>query len=153
MALVKYGEGDWFAVPLLDGGFAIGLVARSNPKGVLLGYFFGPKRMSVPTLNETKSLKAEDAVLVGRVGYLGILHGKWPLLGHLDDWDRSEWPIPIFARYEQLTGRSFHTYYDDDDPNRLLREVQVPPGDAELAPNDGLMGAGFAEGVLTRLLD
>ena len=41
MPKASYREGDWFAVPLRDGGYAAGLIARANPKGVLLGYFFG----------------------------------------------------------------------------------------------------------------
>jgi hypothetical protein len=62
---VRYGEGDWFAVPLDEGGFCVGVVARANRSGVLLGYFFGPKRLDVPTLAELTALKAGDAVLVG----------------------------------------------------------------------------------------
>lgn len=39
----NYREGSRFAVPLRQGGYAVGLVARVNPRGVLLGYFFGPR--------------------------------------------------------------------------------------------------------------
>lgn len=152
MAKVKYREGDWFAVPLRDNGFAVGLVARANPGGVLLGYFFGPLRSEVPGLEDVAGLQPADAVLVGKFGHVGIVQGKWPLLGRLDGWDRRQWPTPVFVRYEELTGRSFRVYYDDDDPNKVLREEQVAPGEAEQAPKDGLMGAGFAETALSRLL-
>lgn len=152
MAKVKYREGDWFAVPLRDGGYAVGLIARANPGGVLLGYFFGPLRPEVPGLKDIVCLRPDDAVLIRKFGHLGIVRGKWPLLGQLDGWDRREWPTPVFARHEELTGRSFRVFYEDDDPNRLLREEQIAPGEAEQAPKDGLMGAGFAEGALTRLL-
>ena len=152
MAKVKYREGDWFAVPLRDGGFGIGVVARASPTGVLLGYFFGPQHSEVPSLQDVVGLRSGDAVLVRKFGHLGIVQGNWPLLGRLDDWDRRDWPMPVFVRYEELTGRSFRVFYDDDDPNRLLREEQVAPGASEQAPKDGLMGAGFAEGALTRLL-
>jgi hypothetical protein len=152
MAKVKYREGDWFAVPLRDGGFGVGVIARANPKAVLLGYFFGPRRSEVPSLDDVAVLKPGDAVLVRKFGHLGIVEGKWPLLGRLDDWDRRDWPTPVFVRYEELTGRSFRVFCDDDNPNRVLREEQVAPGEAEQAPKDGLMGAGFAEGALTRLL-
>lgn len=152
MASVKYREGDWFAVPLRGAGFAVGLVARANPGGVLLGYFFGPLRSEVPALEDIAHLRASDAVLVQKFGHLGIVQGKWPLLGRLDGWDRRKWPTPVLVRYEELTGRSFQVFYDDDDPARVLREKQVAPGEAEQAPKDGLMGAGFAEGALTRLL-
>ncbi len=150
MARVKYREGDWFAVPLQDAGFAVGLIARANPGGVLLGYFFGPRRSGVPALGEVTGLRPGDAVLVRKFGHLGIAQGKWPLLGRADDWDRREWPTPAFVRYEELTGRSFRVIYDDDDPNKVLREELVAPGEAEQGPKDGLMGAGFAEAALTQ---
>jgi hypothetical protein len=60
--------------------------------------------------------------------------------------------MPVLVRYEELTGRSFKVSYDDDDPNKLIREEQVVPGSDEQGPKDGLMGAGYAEKVLTSLL-
>jgi Immunity protein 26 len=152
MPKVKYQEGDWFAVPLRDGGFGIVLVARAARDGVLLGYFFGPRRSDVPMIGDVTGLKPDDAVLVRQFGDLGIIRGQWPALGHLEGWDRAEWPMPIFVRYEELTGRSFRVYYDDDDPNSVPREEQIPPGEAEQGPKDGLMGFGFAEKTLTQLL-
>lgn len=152
MARVRYREGDWFAVPLRDGGYAVGAIARANPGGVLLGYFFGPRRPGVPGLEDVAGLEPGDAVLVRKFGHLGIVQGRWPLLGQVDGWDRREWPMPVFVRYEELTGRSFRVFYADDDPNRLLREERVAPGAAEQGPKDGLMGAGFAETILSNLL-
>lgn len=152
MARTKYREGDWFAVPLREGGFGIGIVARANADGALLGYFFGPLRVETPNLCDVAVLKSGDAVLVGKFGHLGITQGKWPVLGRVDDWDRAEWSMPVFVRYEELTGRTFKVFYDDNDPNRVLREEQVLPGSAEQGPKDGLMGAGFVEKVLTTLL-
>lgn len=145
--------GDWFAVPLAGGGFATGLVARANPGGVLLGYFFGPRVPQVPRLHDLKSLAARDAVLVGMFGDLGLIQGKWPLIRRLDEWVPAAWPMPVFVRYEELTGRSFQVFYDEHDPNRVVREVQVPPGEAEQGPRDGLMGAGYTETVLNQLVD
>jgi hypothetical protein len=137
---------------VLDRGYAVGVIARVNPKAALLGYFFGPLRSQVPALDEVTDLKPGDAVLVAKFGHLGVVQGKWPLLGRVDGWDRREWPTPVFVRYEELTERSFRVFYDDDDPNRVLREEQVAPGEAEQAPKDGLMGAGFVEDALSRLL-
>jgi hypothetical protein len=152
MAKVYYREGAWFAVPLREGGYAVGVVARANPKAALLGYFFGPKRDNVPSLDDVAHLKPADAVLVGKFGHIGLTQGNWPILGRLEDWDRDEWSMPVFVRYEELTGRSFHVFYDDNDPNKLLREEQVEAGAAEQGPKDGLMGAGFVEKVLTSQL-
>jgi len=152
MAKASYREGDWFAVPLREGGFGVGVVARANPAGALLGYFFGPRRDGVPALDALEILKAPDAILVAKFGHLGLRQGKWPIVGRLDDWERDAWPMPVFVRYEELTGRSFEVFYDGDDPNKLNREKQIPPGAAEQGPKDGLMGAGFVEKVLTKLL-
>jgi hypothetical protein len=95
---------------------------------------------------------ATNAVLVRKFGDLGLVQGTWPILGRLDEWNRREWPMPLFVRHEELTGRSFMVRYADDDPNRLVREEQVAPDEASLHPKDGLMGAGFAENALTALL-
>jgi hypothetical protein len=147
-----YAEGDWFAVPLRTDGFALGIIARANPKGALLGYFFGPRRHERPRLADSTGLQPDQAVLVGRFGHLGIQGGSWPLLGQAPGWDRSAWPTPTFVRYEELTGRTFHVRYDDADPARVIGESQVRPGLAEQGPKDGLMGAGFVEQRLTALL-
>jgi hypothetical protein len=154
MAEPTYREGDWFAVPLRGGGFAAGFIARAMPRkeGVLLGYFFGPKRDTVPTLDEISSLSASDAALVERFGDLGILDGTWPLVGHTDRWDRDAWLTPTFGRSEELTGRAFKVIYDDTDPNRVLREERIDPSELATLPKDGLSGAGAVERILTRLL-
>jgi Immunity protein 26 len=149
-----YSEGDWFAVPLRDGGFAAGVIARAMPckEGVLLGYFFGPRRLVPPKLEMLCGLSAVDALMVEIFGDLGIINGEWPLLGRTDGWDRNAWPIPEFGRFEELTGRAFKVIYDDDNPNRVLREEQIDPGELTGLQKDGLSGAGAVERRLTRLL-
>jgi hypothetical protein len=148
----SYREGDWFAVPLREGGYALGVIARVNPDGVLLGYFFGPRRAEMPTLEDVRGFNRRDAVVVGKFGHLGLTQRKWPVLGQVDGWDRSEWPVPVFVRYEELTGRALLAYYDDEDPNKLLREEELPPGAVADGPKDSMMGAGFVEAILTRAL-
>lgn len=152
MPKTNYREGDWFALPLREGGFGIGVVARTNPDGVLLGYFFGPRRDDVPSVDAVADLKPPDAVLVAMFGHLGLKKGTWPIIGRIDGWERVDWPMPPFVRYEELTGRSIKVLYDDNDPNRVIREEQVQPGVAEQLPKDGLLGAGAVEKLLTALL-
>jgi hypothetical protein len=152
MTRVRYGEGTAFVVPLRNQGVARGLVARSNPDGVLFGYFFGPRMAEPPRLQTFAELAPEDAVLVGKFGHLGLRGGTWPVLGPLPGWDRGRWAMPALVRYEELTGRTFHVFYDDGDPNHLLREERVQPGRAEQGPKDGLMGAGHVEKRLINLL-
>jgi Immunity protein 26 len=133
MAKVKYLEGDWFAVPLLDGGFGVGVIARANPKAALLDYFFGLPRAEIPTLSDVADLKPGDAVLIRKFGHLGIVQGRWPLMGRIDGWDRQEWPTPVFVRYEELTGRSFRVF---------LRRQRSEPDTPRGASTSGRIRAG-----------
>lgn len=152
-AKVPYQEGDWFAVPLRDGGYAPGLVARAAPGGkIVLGYFFGPRRDQVPTLSELGPLHATDAVLIAQFGDLGLIEGSWPIIGHFDVWNRKTWPMPRFARTDAVSGQARLVEYADDDPSH---EMAVTPlaGDTLIdQPKDGLLGAGAVELRLTKLL-
>lgn len=148
----EYEEGDWFAVPLRNGGQAIGLVVRANKDGIILGYFFGPRFVTVPTLDDVRDIKSAPPILVRRFGHLGLISGEWTIIGKLPEWAKDKWPTPAFCRYEELTGRSFKVTYDDDDPNRVTAVDEITPGIAEQLPKDGLSGAGAIERKLTALL-
>jgi hypothetical protein len=117
-----------------------------------MGYFFGPPRDAVPTLEDAKGLTAGDAVLVCQFGHLGLKTKKWPVLGRRDDWDPADWPMPVFGRYEELTGRSFLVHYAEDDPNKFIGEELVAAAVAMQAPKDSLFGDVFLEIRLARLL-
>lgn len=149
---VKYSEGTWFAIPLREGGFALGLVARATPKGPqILAYLFGPKRDGMPTLAQTADLRASSAVKVLRAGDLHLLDGRWKVLGESSDFRREEWPFPRFVRNEEIGRRSWVVEYAEDDPGRVVAEVPVEFGSSTLE-RDSLYGAGAVEIVLTRLL-
>lgn len=83
---MSYRVGDWFAVPLREAGFGAGLIARAHHDGVLLGYFFGPKRDDVPLLADLDSLTPNEAVTVRRFGHLALTRGSWPNLGQAAGW-------------------------------------------------------------------
>lgn len=148
---LPYREGAAFAVPLPDGGFALGIVARMAPNGkCLLGYFFGP-RQDTPNF-DLGSLSADAAVLVGRFGDLHLIDGKWKIVGQVPDWDRSRWPLPLFLWRDPLGFLPDRVViYDEDDLAKLgkwERRLVIPGG----IPEDGLMGAGFVETKLSMLL-
>ena len=120
MAKRNYHEGDWFAVPLGQGGYALGIIARTSQLGVLLGYFFGPRRTELPTLDDVTGLRPDAAVWITRFTDHGLRGRRrsgilWPILGRLADWDRSTWPLPVFARLDSRTGHAFRVYYGGDD--------------------------------------
>jgi hypothetical protein len=149
---ISYREGDVFAVPLHDGGFALGVVARATGKGPVLGYFFGPRRDVTPSVEEVSELEAGDNVLIQRFGDLGLIRGSWQLLGALPEWRRDRWPMPAFGRHEELTGRYLRVEYADDDLNGPPREIEVSREEFERLPEDGLAGFAFTEARLSRLL-
>lgn len=60
--------------------------------------------------------------------------------------------MPSFVRREPVTGRAFRVLYEDSDPACLVAEEQVAEPMADGSPSDGLMGAGFVEIRLTKLL-
>jgi hypothetical protein len=154
VAKVKYAEGDWFAVPLKGGRYAVGIIARSQPgrRGVLFGYFFGPEREVPPTVSDLEDLKPSQAVLVRRFGDLKIRDGVWPIIGRRDDWERDAWPMPAFVRHPELGPAAIRVEYDDRDPGRAIAETVTSESDVAGLPRDGLLGAAAVETLLNRMV-
>lgn len=153
MRKLPYCEGTWFAVPLVGGGFGVGIVARAAPKGkIMLAYFFGPKRSAPPTLAEVEGLKARDAVLRIMVGDLGLIRGEWPIVGQSSCWRRSEWPMPAFVLREGFGhGRRWLVCYADDDPSRRVA-TEAGSSQTNGLGEDALYGAKAAEIALAMAL-
>jgi hypothetical protein len=150
---LPYNEGTVFGVPLGNGGFGVGIVARTAPKRrVFLGYLFGPKRNKVPTLDEVRSLRPQDAVRIARIGDLSLMDRTWPVIGELDSWKRAEWPMPLFARIDEVSRRAWQVEYSDTDANAIESEAEMHYADAKRFGRDFVLGSGFAEITLTRLL-
>jgi Immunity protein 26 len=138
-----------FVVPLKDGGFARGVVARFAPGGKLLfGYFFGPRLASMSEV-DLSGLAAEKAVL--RFGDLGLFKGLWPVVDQLPDWNPDEWPMSDAVRRDPLGKmKPVLVKYDDSDPSRILSEETLENDNG--LPADGLAGYGFVEAKLIKLL-
>jgi hypothetical protein len=149
---LPYREGSWFVVPVRTGGFAAGVVARCTSRGgILICYFFGPRRDKPPTFEEVQALRPSAAIAVLKVGDLGLVDRTWPVLGTSPTWRREEWPSPAFVRSDPLSGKSWRVEYDDRDPNRVVREVPLAEPDARLG-RDSLFGSGAAEIHLSQRL-
>jgi hypothetical protein len=149
---LPYHEGTWFAIPLRQGGFAIGLIARATARGkVILCYFFGPKRATVPSLADVENLMPKDALRILQVGDLGLVKGLWPIIGFSTSWRRSDWPIPPFIRREPFSGRAWKVLYSDTDPNKVINEEPISSETSDIE-TDSLFGGGAAELLLTKLL-
>ncbi len=148
---LPYREGTWFGVPLRQGGFAVGLVARATTEGkVILCYFFGPRRTAVPPLAEVERLKPSGTIRVVRVGDLSLIRDEWPIIGQAASWKRSDWPMPPFVRRDDLSLKAWRVQYSDADPNTIDHEE--PEQYESTLERDAVLGSGAAELVLTKLL-
>jgi Immunity protein 26 len=148
---LPYDEGTWFAVPLRQGGYGVGVVARHSGEGVVLIYLFGPRRERPPQLREVERLASTDAVKVAQAGDLGLIEGSWPIIGKSLSWRRCEWPMPEFLRKDDITRTAWLVTRSDDNPNKVLSEKRVP-FDTTGFERDFLSGAGAVEIKLTKLL-
>ncbi|WP_170304321.1 Imm26 family immunity protein [Duganella radicis] len=149
----SYQEGSWFAVPLLDGGYGWGLVARLSPGSkIMLAYLFGPKLPRWPSVEELNTLRPQDAVKVLRCGDMALASGHWRVLGDIDHFDPAMWPVPQFLRRADALKRAWRVTYSDADPSRSEREESVPY-DTQGLEADSLYGYGSTELLLTKLLE
>jgi len=141
--------GTTFLVPLRDGGFALGVLARADENGSALGYFFGPRVSGVDEV-ELDRIDPGDALLVGMFGDLELIRGNWPVVGKVRGWSSDRWPIPPMSRIDEKAGRAWLSTYDD--ALRCVNETEITPAEASRYPYDRLMGAGAAEIRLTKLI-
>src|SRR5262245_17794860 len=122
----RYREGDWFAVPLRDHGFALGRIARVSKRGrILLGYFFGLRTSHPLPLDDVRSHKPEEAVIVRQFGDLSLANGDWPIIGNSGDWERRAWPMPDFGRYVEGDSGAWRVHYPDEDPSSDPEETPI----------------------------
>ncbi len=91
-AIVGYGAGDWFAMPLEDGSFAPGRVAVHAGDHLVLCYLFAPVD-HLPTLDEVVGLDPGDALCARVMSGLRI-GSPWPMLGGAGPVDLDVWRLP-----------------------------------------------------------
>ncbi len=154
---IRYSEGQWFAVPLRKGGYAIGIIVRGSykTKGGI-GYFFGPKYPNLPKDPDTWEKKPDEAILITQFGDLGILNGNWPIIQSTRPFSKEEWPIPKFGKnISLLPEKGFIREYGEDQSGELvlIRESVVDVHEINGLPKDGSLGGGAVEIRLTQLLD
>ncbi|GLW35248.1 immunity 26/phosphotriesterase HocA family protein [Actinoplanes regularis] len=143
---LPYTAGDIVAVPLRDEGFALGVIARADGKGIALGYFFGQRIDALDKVTGPQALNPDNAAKVCRFGDRGIIKGLWAIVGRVTDWDPEKWPVPAFCRNGEIL-----VQYDD----RTLESVgtqRLPQSGCQDLPEDGLEGSGFVEIKLTKLI-
>lgn len=148
---VLYKEGDWFSVPLNTGGYGLGIVARSNGKGIVLGYFFGPKRENSTVERNTLDLMPSDAIMIIQFGDLGLIRGEWQVISHSPTFSRDKWPLPSFARIDVISNKVRRIDYDEDTLYEEKEQV-ISFETAKSLPRDGLWGYRAVEQQLAKIL-
>lgn len=152
---VRLTEGDVFAIPLEDGGFAVGLIACVDKEGFTFGYFFGPRRKDVPAMDGLGVLDVEAAVYARKFSDYGISAGEWPIIGHLANWNRADCPLPSFCKAPS-PGYEHRPYFlVDYSPENLVIAVgrrRVSAESCKNHPKDGISGHAALITVLSGIL-
>ena len=122
MKTIRITEGAMFLVPQPSGSAAVGVVARGSDRhGVLFGYFFKPQFHDLSTLH---TLTPHQSILRCRFGDLRLRDSSWPIVGSIEHWNRSMWPMPLF--YNEATSRPGHFVYyqyDNSDPSVMVAKL------------------------------
>jgi hypothetical protein len=138
---VQFQEGQFFLLPVERGQYVVGLIARMPRRGgVLLGYFFGPRRTSPPIDTWLNSLHAQQAAYVCRFKDSSLFRGEWKLLCSLEGFDRAHWPLPAFHRFDSsvthvpggVVVTDWRVAYGDENLIVPLSETPAEPPDLKL---------------------
>jgi len=147
---LNYHEGDWFAVPLNKPGYALGLVARADGRGLILAYYFGPRRNSMPNARDTGVLLPNHAVWKCLVNDQSLRNGDWPIIAHTTEWNPNMWPVPVFARFDEYDKTAVEVVYSDS--LSVLRETDISLRKARHLPEDVFESPRSVEACLSQLL-
>lgn len=96
---VQYEPGDIIAVPLQGGGWGASLIARrpasvQPPNALIACWGFDRQFADQPDWSNVRDLTLFDAAVYLECGDMNIAEGLWPILGHKEPFNPSEWPIP-----------------------------------------------------------
>lgn len=135
---------------MLNGGYALGLIARHYKHSTLF-YFFKGKYINRIEEIPIESIEKDNILWVKLGGDGAFMKNAWPILGKLPEWDRDDWPIPTFKTKDILSGFPIVIYLDEN-----LEEVsrkRVTEEEASLIKwKNGIAGTVYIEEELTELL-
>ena len=93
-----YRPGDWFAIPLGDGRYAVGIVARGTRKAIA-GYVFGERFEGVPSQRDLEAFDASRALWSGSFSDRAMVEDRWPVIGGHAAFVSSDWSLePTYRR-------------------------------------------------------
>lgn len=115
-----YAAGDWFAIPLRFGLFAVGRAVAVDARGTIVGYFFGRFFERLPGAPDILALTPGDADIIGVCDQHGLRSGEWPLIAATGTCDPRPWAIPIFRTIDAERGTMHWTTFD---PADLMHQI------------------------------
>ncbi len=149
----KYQNGTVFAVPLSGGGYAAGVVTHLDGSGAIVAYFLADKFSQLPSLKAVNAFRVGSALTVRRLADVGIVAGKWSILGQYAGWCQADWPLPSFGRPDALDDElRWIVEYVENDLITPRCEVHTSSADARALPQQGYLNAAATERLLSHLL-
>lgn len=151
MKKINYNLGTIFSLPLKDGGFGVGIVAKvsKNKKGIILSYFSNKRFDNIPTLKEVQDLT--DFPYAWRIGDLSLINEDWNIVGQKDNFKSEDWPMPLFIRKDPFSNKAWEVKYKEDDVQSVQSETLTESNRKDIEI-DSLKGAGAVEVKLSNLL-
>ncbi len=150
---INYSEGDCISVPLLNREFARGVIARMDGRGCIFGYFFPPSIEDSHNVKIDDFLSPGNNILLARVGDLGLLNSEWKVIGRIPDFRREVWKLPAGLRWDEGDSEGVECIFDEDTLETISEKpISIVGLDLTKELKDGLMGYGFLEIRLTKLL-
>ena len=96
-------------------------------------------------------IEKHKTVLISKFGIQGIRNGTWHNVGKIKEFDRADWPIPLFLRHTEPFPPRLVQYNDDLDE---IEDKKAPPNiDVSSYYRAGLDGSGAIEIRMTGLID
>lgn len=156
----KVREGEVVAIPATDGnGYLLGVVARVEKNrslgAAILLYIFAPRWIDIPVLGDAGELLPANALSVVLTGVRRIIEGVWPIVGTLDYFEKSEWPIPVFGRISLSTPvKAWLVCFSEDriGAGAPREEWEVSVEEARKYPTEAVWGVDVAAFEATKRL-
>jgi Immunity protein 26 len=152
----KVPEGTVVAIPVKPQGWVLGVYARvkkGRGLGVPFGYFFGDVCNAIPDASIIPTLRPSHAILQTCFGDIGLIEGRWPIIGKIEPWTRDDWPMP----YMMISGAELgmpcdqRVLFDENDPSREIQRECAEPGTLNL-PSASTPGSLALENILSMIL-
>ena len=151
MVLMKdIHEGQGLCIPLNDGTFALGIIARENPNKAILGYFL-PRRFAQKPTSVTADFRL-DLYWIHIFGIPRTGKKDWETIPLAGVWDRDRWPVPPFSAYSEEDDMASLFYYNDTDLLTPVRTERCSPEVAKRYFQHSVANAAFIEDWLNMYL-